>query len=122
MLTKTLERSLMRCSFTVKNTGNILRPVAFSSKRKGTQGFSRGGLERIRLSLAVGIRCRLVSERFKMDSHVYTKENLFSEIGRNKPDVAIFDLDPHAAMDGIEASRRICNRFDVSVVTFESCL
>ena len=27
----------------IENIGNILRPVAFSSKRKGTQGFSRGG-------------------------------------------------------------------------------
>jgi DNA-binding response OmpR family regulator len=63
-----------------------------------------------------GIRCRVVSEWFKVDSYVYTKEKLFSEIGRNKPDVVVMDLDLYAKMDGIETSRRIRNRFDVPVV------
>ena len=62
------------------------------------------------------IRCRVVSEWFKVDSYVYTKEKLFSEIGRNKPDVVVMDLDLYAKMDGIETSRRIRNRFDVPVV------
>jgi two-component system sensor histidine kinase UhpB len=47
---------------------------------------------------------------------VYTKGKLFSEIGRNKPDVVILDLDLYAKMDGIETSHRIRNRFDVPVV------
>ena len=63
-----------------------------------------------------GIRCRVVSEWFKVDSYVYTKEKLFSEIGRNKPDVVVMDLDLYAKMDGIETSRRIRNCFDVPVV------
>jgi CheY-like chemotaxis protein len=46
-----------------------------------------------------------------MDSHVYKKDKLFSEIGRNKPDVVVMDLDLYATMDGIEASRRIRNSF-----------
>ena len=62
------------------------------------------------------IRYRLVSEWFKIDSHVYTKEKLFSEIGRNKPDIVVLDLDLYAKMDGIETSRKIPNRFDVPVV------
>ena len=63
-----------------------------------------------------GIRCRVVSEWFKVGSYVYTKEKLFSEIGRNKPDVVVMDFDLYAKMDGIETSRKIRNRFDVPVV------
>jgi chemotaxis response regulator CheB len=63
-----------------------------------------------------GIRCRFISEWFKMDSYVYTKENLFSEIEKNKPDVVVMDLDLYASMDGIETSRKIRTRFEVPVV------
>ena len=63
-----------------------------------------------------GIRCRFISEWFKMNSYVYTKEKLFSEIEKNKPDVVVMDLDLYATMDGIETSRKIRNRFDVPVV------
>ena len=62
------------------------------------------------------IRCRFVSKWFKIDSYVYTKEGLFSEIEKNKPDVVLMDLDLYEKMDGIETSRRIRNRFDVPVV------
>jgi DNA-binding response OmpR family regulator len=51
-----------------------------------------------------------------MNSYVYTKEKLFSEIEKNKPDVVVMDLDLYAKIDGIEISRRIRNRFDVPVV------
>jgi DNA-binding response OmpR family regulator len=63
-----------------------------------------------------GIRCRFISEWFKMNSYVYTKENLLSEIEKNKPDVVVIDLDLYATMDGIETSRKIRNRFDVPVM------
>jgi DNA-binding NarL/FixJ family response regulator len=53
------------------------------------------------------IRCRFVSKWFKIDSYVYTKEGLFSEIEKNKPDVVVMDLDLYERMDGIETSRRI---------------
>ena len=62
------------------------------------------------------IRCRFVSKWFKIDSYVYTKEGMFSEIEKNKPDVVLMDLDLYEKMDGIETSRRIRNRFDVPVV------
>ena len=62
------------------------------------------------------IRCRFVNEWFKIDSYVYTKEGMFSEIEKNKPDVVLMDLDLYEKMDGIETSRRIRNRFDVPVV------
>jgi DNA-binding response OmpR family regulator len=63
-----------------------------------------------------GIRCRFISEWFKMNSYVYTKEKLFSEIEKNKPDVVVMDLDLYATMDGIETSRRIRSQFDVPVM------
>jgi CheY-like chemotaxis protein len=63
-----------------------------------------------------GIRCRYVSEWFKMDSYVSSKEGLLAEIERNMPDVVLLDLDLYARIDGIETSRRIRNRFDVPVV------
>ena len=62
------------------------------------------------------IRCRFVSKWFKIDSYVYTKEGMLSEIEKNKPDVVLMDLDLYEKMDGIETSRRIRNRFDVPVV------
>jgi DNA-binding response OmpR family regulator len=63
-----------------------------------------------------GIRCRFISEWFKMNSYVYTKENLLSEIEKNKPDVVVMDLDLYATMDGIETSRKIRSQFCVPVV------
>ena len=63
-----------------------------------------------------GIRCRHTSEWFKMDSYVYTKEKLFSEIGKNKPDVVLMDLYLYAKIDGIETSRKIRSQFDVPVL------
>ena len=63
-----------------------------------------------------GIRCRFISEWFKMNSYVYTKEKLFSEIEKNKPDVVVMDLDLYAKIDGIEISRRIRSRFDIPVM------
>ena len=65
-----------------------------------------------------GIRCRYISEGFKIDSYVLSKEKLFSEIEKTKPDVIVMDLDLdlYEKMDGIETSRRIRNRFDVPVV------
>lgn len=51
-----------------------------------------------------------------MNSYVYTKENLLSEIEKNKPDVVVMGLDLYATMDGIETSRKIRNRFDIPVM------
>ena len=62
------------------------------------------------------IRCRFISEWFKIESYVYTKEGLISEIEKTNPDVVVMDLDLYEKMDGIETSRRIRNRFDVPVV------
>ncbi len=63
-----------------------------------------------------GIKCRFISERFKIDSYVPTKEKLLSEIEKNNPDVVFLDLDLYAKIDGIEISRKIRNQFDVPVM------
>jgi len=68
------------------------------------------------MALDQAIRCRHISEWFKMDSYVFTKEGMLSEIDKNKPDVVVMDLDLYERMDGIETSRRIRNSFDVPVI------
>ncbi len=61
------------------------------------------------------IRCRFISECFKIVSYVSGKEGLLSEIEKNNPDVVIMDLDLYAKIDGIETSQIIRTRFDVPV-------
>ena len=63
-----------------------------------------------------GIRWRYISEWYKIDFYVPSKEKLFSEIEKNKPDVVVMDLDLYERMDGIETSRKIRDRFNVPVV------
>ena len=63
-----------------------------------------------------GIRCRHISKWCKVEFYVLSKEKLFSEIEKNKPDVVVMDLDLYEKMDGIETSRRIRNRLDDPVV------
>ena len=62
------------------------------------------------------IRCRVINGWYKMDSYIYTKEKLLSEIERNRPDVVVMDLDLYAKIDGIETSRMIRSRFYVPVM------
>ena len=62
------------------------------------------------------IRSRFISEWFKVDSYVYTKEKLLSEIEKTNPDVVVMDLDLYERMDGIETSRQIRSQFDVPVI------
>jgi len=62
------------------------------------------------------MRCRFVSEWFKMDSYIYTKEKLLSEIERNRPDVVMLDIGLYEKIDGIETSRMIRNLFGVQVM------
>ena len=62
-----------------------------------------------------GIRCRFISEWFKIESYVYTREKLLSEIEKNRPNIVVLDLDLYAKIDGIETSRKIRSQFDVPV-------
>jgi len=63
-----------------------------------------------------GIRCRLVDEFFKIESYVFTKEGMLSEIEKTHPDVIVMDLELYEKMDGIETSRKIRSQFDVPVM------
>jgi len=62
------------------------------------------------------MRCRFISDWFKMESYIYTKEKLLLEIERNRPDVVALNLDLYAKIDGIETSRKIRNQFNVPVI------
>jgi DNA-binding response OmpR family regulator len=64
----------------------------------------------------LGIKCRFVSEWFKIDSYVPDKERLLSEIERNNPDVVVIDPNLYAAIDGIETTQRIRSQFDIPIL------
>jgi len=66
----------------------------------------------------LGIRCRFISQWFKVDSYVPIKEGLLAEIERNMPDIVVMDLYLYEKMDGIEISRKIRSQFDVPVMYF----
>jgi DNA-binding response OmpR family regulator len=63
-----------------------------------------------------GIRYRFVSDWFKVDSYVSSKERIISEIERKRPDVVALDLDLYGRIDGTEISRLIRNRFKTLVM------
>ncbi len=63
-----------------------------------------------------GIRCRFVSEWYKVDTLVSGKEGLLSEIDKNKPDVIVMDLNLYAKIDGIETTQKIRSQFDIPVL------
>ena len=62
------------------------------------------------------IRCRVISEWFKIDSYVSFKGGPFSEIEKNNPDVVVMDLDMYAKIDGIKTSQKIRTKFDIPVM------
>jgi len=74
------------------------------------------GLMMLEMGFDQGIRCRHISEKYKIDFYVSSKEKLFSEIEKNKPDVVVFNLDLYERIDGIETSRKIRSQFDVPVI------
>ena len=63
----------------------------------------------------MGIRCRFISDYYKIDSHVSTKERLLLEIKRNNPDVIFLDPNLYAKIDGIEFTQTIRSQFDIPV-------
>ena len=64
----------------------------------------------------LGIRCRFVSEWYKVDTFVSGKEGLLLEIRKNKPDVVLMDLNLYAKIDGIETTQKIRSQFDIPVL------
>jgi len=65
---------------------------------------------------SMGIRCRFISQWFKIDSYVPDKERLLSEVERNKPDVVVIDLNLYADIDGINTTRTIRYRLNIPVM------
>ena len=65
---------------------------------------------------AKGIRCRFISEWFKIDFYASNTERLLLEIERNNPDVVVMDLDLYGRIDGIDTSRQIRSRYGVPVM------
>lgn len=59
---------------------------------------------------------QVYSEWFKIDSYLPSKEMLFREIERNRPDVVVMDLKLYSKIDGIETSKKIRSRFDIPVI------
>ncbi len=62
-----------------------------------------------------GIRCRFISEWYKVDSYVPNKEMLLSRIQMIDPDVVVIDLDLFDRIGGIDTVKMIRDRFDVNV-------
>ena len=62
------------------------------------------------------IRCRAINGWFKRDSYVSSREKLFLEIEKVKPDVVLMDLVLYEKLDGIETSQMIRSRYDVPVM------
>ena len=62
------------------------------------------------------IRCRFISEWYKVDTFVSGKEGLLSEIKKNKPDVVLMDMDLYVGIDGIETTQKIRSQFDIPVL------
>jgi len=64
----------------------------------------------------IGIKCRFISEYFKIDSYVPDKKWLLYEILRNRPDVVLIDPDLYAEIDGIKTARTIRHRLKIPVL------
>jgi len=63
-----------------------------------------------------GIKCRFISQWFKIDTYVPCKERLLSEIEKNQPDVVVIDPDLYARIDGIETTSRIRQKFKIPIM------
>jgi len=64
----------------------------------------------------MGIKCRFISQWFKIDSYVPDKKRLLYAIQRNKPDVVLIDPDLYAKIDGITTARTIRHRLKIPVM------
>ena len=62
------------------------------------------------------IRCRFINECYKIDSYVYSKEGLLSEIKKNNPDVVFLDLNLYAKIDGIKTTQIIRSQYNIPVI------
>jgi len=63
-----------------------------------------------------GIKCRFISQWFKIDSYVPGKKGLLSAILKNQPDVVLIDSNLYAQIDGIKTTRTIRHQFNIPVI------
>lgn len=61
------------------------------------------------------IRYILISDWCRIDSHLPDKEALLLAIGKNNPDVVLFDLDLYAKIDGIKTARTIRFKYNIPI-------
>jgi two-component SAPR family response regulator len=61
------------------------------------------------------IRYRFISKWFKVDSSISAKEQIFSEIEKNCPDVVLLDPDLYTKIDVLETAKKIRTKFDIPV-------
>ncbi len=59
---------------------------------------------------------RVINGWARTDAYIPTRQKLFLEIGKIKPDVVVMDLGLYAKIVGIETSWRIRSQFDVPVI------
>jgi len=64
----------------------------------------------------LGIKCRFISQWFKVDSYVPDKKWLLYEVLRNRPDVVLIDPDLYAKIDGIRTTRTIRHQLKIPVM------
>ena len=63
-----------------------------------------------------GIKCRFISQWFKVDTYVPDKKCLLHEIKRNQPDVVLIDSNLYAQIDGIKTTRTIRHQLNIPVI------
>lgn len=64
----------------------------------------------------MGIRCMLISERYKVYSYITNKIELLLEIKKNKPNIVFLDSDLYAKIDGIETAQMIRLKYNVPII------
>ncbi len=64
----------------------------------------------------MGIRCRLISERYKIDYFVSTRIQLLLEIKKNNPVIVFLDSNLYAKIDGIETAQMIRYKYGIPII------
>jgi hypothetical protein len=64
----------------------------------------------------MGIRCRLISEWYKIDYFVSTRIGLLLEIKKHNPVIVFLDSDLYAKIDGIETAHMIRYKYGIPVM------
>ncbi len=66
----------------------------------------------------MGIRCRLMSEWYKIDYFVSSKIELLLEIKKHNPVIVFLDSNLYEKIDGIETAQTIQTQYNIPVIYF----